>query len=157
VETCTDRGVCDPTAGCQTIAQAADGTPCDEGDGDDGNLCNSSCQGGTCTNIAPTCDDGNECTVDSCSDVLGCEHVLADEGTPCAGTDGDFCTSTCNAIGSCQDGLAVSCDDANPCTVDTCDPSNGACDSAPGNAGAVCRAANGDCDAEEFCDGVSAD
>ena len=43
------------------------------------------------------------------------------------------------------DPTVVTCDDANPCTVDSCDSKSG-CQTAPGNAGAVCRAAAGACD-----------
>ena len=56
-------------------------------------------------------------------------------------------------IASC--GSDAECDDANPCTVDTCDLSLG-CQHTPGNAGSVCRVSTGACDAVESCTGASA-
>ena len=53
-------------------------------------------------------------------------------------------------------GTPLICDDANVCTVDSCNPGSG-CLSAPGNAGSVCRPGSGPaCDPAEFCDGLSA-
>ena len=51
-------------------------------------------------------------------------------------------------------GSAVTCNDSNVCTVDSCDAAVG-CVYTPGNAGTVCRAANGVCDAAETCSGSS--
>jgi len=67
---------------------------------------------------APTCDDGNVCTKDSCAAPGGCAHTAnngaCDDFDPCTGPDlcaGDYC------IG----GLAKICaDDGNACTVDYC-------------------------------------
>jgi List-Bact-rpt repeat protein len=75
------------------------------------------------------------------------------DGTPC--NDGD---SVCTPNDTCQAGVCVgtplSCDDGNPCTVDSCTPGVG-CPGTPGNAGAVCRAAAGQCDVAETCTGAS--
>jgi hypothetical protein len=85
------------------------------------------------------CDDGNPCTTDSCSPVLGCQ-VQAVDG-PCE--NGDPCT----VDDLCQEGICVAgepkdCDDANPCTADSCDPQTGAClhesQEAPCNDGDYC-------------------
>ena len=64
-----------------------------------------------------TCDDGNECTQDSCDADVGCQHEALDVGeckddNPC--TVADHCVA-----GECV-GSAVSCDDSNGCTDDTC-------------------------------------
>src|SRR5207249_4622932 len=47
------------------------------------------------------------------------------------------------------------CDDGNPCTVDSCDPSLG-CQHVARNAGAACRPSAGQCDVAETCTGTSA-
>ncbi len=74
-----------------------------------------------------TCDDGNECTDDSCLGKDGCEHLPLNaiecmDGDPC--TAADHCES-----GVCV-GDAVECDDDNPCTEDLCTPTGG-CDHPP--------------------------
>lgn len=50
-----------------------------------------------------------------------CTVGMPPNGTPC--DDGNACTTmdTCNA-GACSGGPALSCDDQNDCTDDTCDP-----------------------------------
>ena len=73
------------------------------------------------------CDDGNECTDDSCSGTEGCVNELLDTGTcddgdPC--TEGDQC-----AAGLCA-GTPLDCDDGNLCTDDACS-ALGVCESTP--------------------------
>ncbi len=77
------------------------------------------------------CDDGNECTTDSCLADAGCAHTSLDEGE-CK--DGDACTvgDHCEA-GVCL-GLPIACDDSNPCTDDACDGLGG-CAATFNNAG----------------------
>ena len=109
---CTDDA-CDSVAGCQ---YANNTVSCDDGD-----ACTlmDTCAAGVCVGgMAPNCDDGNPCTDDSCDSVLGCLNT--DNTDPCS--DGDACTTndTC-AGGSCVGGAALDCDDANPCTDDSCD------------------------------------
>ncbi len=64
-----------------------------------------------------TCDDGNACTKDDCLGVDGCLNEPL-TGTECI--DGDPCTVAdhCDA-GQCL-GSPLGCDDANPCTDDSC-------------------------------------
>jgi hypothetical protein len=68
------------------------------------------------------CDDGNQCTKDSCTGEAGCQHE-PQSGTECM--DGDFCTTADH----CQDGVCsgspVICDDKNECTDDVCTESGG--------------------------------
>ena len=52
------------------------------------------------------CDDGNECTTDTCDPDNGCHHIAVDDGTPC--NDGG---------GVCQDGECV-CVDPAICSAD---------------------------------------
>lgn len=66
-----------------------------------------------------TCDDGDQCTQDSCVPETGCNHlplseVACDDGDQC--TFGDMCQQ-----GKCE-GTALQCDDGNPCTDNQCDP-----------------------------------
>ena len=69
-----------------------------------------------------TCTDGNVCTADTCVAGSGCTFVPGN--LPC--DDGSLCTAgdTC-AAGVCTPGAAVSCDDKQACTLDTCDSKAG--------------------------------
>jgi hypothetical protein len=118
---CTDDA-CDSQSGCTFTPNSA---PCSDGD-----VCTTGdlCQGGLCVGGgAPDCDDGNPCTADLCDSGLGCQHSPLDG----ACSDGNACTTgdTCQG-GSCVGGALVTCDDANPCTDDACDPTSG-CTHAP--------------------------
>lgn len=68
------------------------------------------------------CDDGNVCTQDACVDGA-CTTTPDDQALP---DDGHDCT-----LDSCSGGQAQHtpdhghCDDAEPCSLDTCDPSAG--------------------------------
>jgi hypothetical protein len=96
------------------------------------------CAGGgecanSCDEIADTCslpagipctDDANLCTDDACDGFGACAHPANNE--PC--DDGLLCT----LVDFCQGGACVGqvppeCQDANPCTFDTCDDANGDC------------------------------
>ena len=107
------------------------------------------------------CNDGDECTEDSCNGEAGCLNDPAD-GEACF--DEDACTydEHCQA-GVCV-GIPVDCDDGNVCTDDACGPldgcfyednsltceddggpctedfcSGGECTHPPGNDGATCE------------------
>jgi hypothetical protein len=74
--------------------------------------------GGPCVDD-PQCDDGFDCTVDSCDLSLArCRHVAAD--APC--DDGVYCNGveTCSLTLGCRAGEVVTCGDRNTCTIDTC-------------------------------------
>lgn len=114
--------------------------------------------GSTCTS-ASDCDDGKECTKDTCT-ATGCTHVPYADMTPCQGGAGACCSGECVADGcggcgdgvvepgeECDDGNTVncdgcsarctvepSCDDGDPCTTDTCDPGTGTCTHTTNNA-----------------------
>jgi matrixin/CARDB protein/slime mold repeat-containing protein len=92
---------------------------------DDGQQCsiNDRCNNGVCVGQSTQdCDDDNECTEDRCDDTQGCVHIpnnaSCDDDSAC--TIGETC-----AAGACQGGTPIECDDGNPCTDDTCDPSRG--------------------------------
>ncbi|MFQ5463759.1 MAG: hypothetical protein ACE5E5_14175, partial [Phycisphaerae bacterium] len=125
---------CDDSVGCTVdlcdeTADTCTNTPADVLC-DDGLFCNGveicdptlDCQAGTAVN----CDDGLACSIDTCNELTdACDHVdndaLCDDGLYCTGVE------TCLA-GVCQAGMPVDCDDALPCTVDTCNEAQDSCD-----------------------------
>ncbi len=140
---------CDPVAGV-THTPVADGTSCS-----DGNACNGNelCARGTCApGSAPTVDDGNPCTADSCDAKTGVHHVPVATGTSCS--DGNACNGaeTCSATGACVASAPPVVDDGNPCTADACDPASGVTHS-PVTAGTACD--DGDvCNGHETCNAI---
>ncbi|MBT9560903.1 MAG: VWA domain-containing protein [Myxococcales bacterium] len=93
-----------------------DGTACTSGD---------NCIAGSCVGSVVDCSDGDDCTLDACNAATGCytANVLSggeacDDGLPC--TESTTCSS-----GVCSGGSAATCNDANPCTVDSCNPATG--------------------------------
>ena len=117
---CTDD-TCDPAVGCLNP--------------DNTNLCAAAkcdglvhhadavCAGAACpAQVLTNCDDGNLCTDDKCDPAGGCSHLAnsrdCDDGSVC--TQGDVCQpdATCK-------GTAISCDDGDTCTIDSCDAKAG--------------------------------
>ena len=136
---CDDGNPCTPTDTCAAgKCQGGDSVcPCEKdadcGAKEDGNLCN-----GTlfCDKIAVpfackvkaatvvTCDTSTDgaCAQTSCDSVTGkCGKINAKDGQACD-ADGTVCSAddAC-ADGACKAGVAVKCDDNNPCTTDSCD------------------------------------
>ena len=109
---CTDDG-CDAKTGC---GYTANSKPCDDGDS-----CSEgeTCKAGKCAHGPDKCVDGNVCTDDSCDDKGVCSFQTNNK--PCD-ADGTVCTvgDGCGG-GKCLPGAATACDDANPCTDDSCD------------------------------------
>ena len=107
---------------------------------DDGVFCNGAeaCVDGMCQSGAPpTCDDGIDCTVDGCNDVIdACSNAPDDSFCD----DGLFCTGAeiCNALSGCQAGAKV-------CPTNVCDEPTDSC--------VPCVLA-GDCDDGLYCNGV---
>jgi len=108
---CTDDE-CSPQAGCVFLPNNA---PCDDAD-----VCtvDDACGGGECVpGESLPCDDGNDCTDDSCDPAAGCVYMannaVCDDGDAC--TTGEFCSDS-----ACGGGALMVCDDANPCTDDSC-------------------------------------
>lgn len=119
---CTDDA-CDPKVGCTTQNNTAlcdDQNACTTGD-----VCaNAACQPGS----SKVCSDGNPCTTDGCDKGKGCTFSNVGVGTPC-GSPGCVglsyaVTPTC-ASGVCQQAAKQDCNDANPCTNDTCSVTSG--------------------------------
>src|SRR5260221_4813855 len=102
---------------------------------------------GACRHDQLNCDDGNQCTKDSCipfgvpSSSLGCHHVPLSAGSAC--DDGKPCTAAdaCDGSGACAGAPQVSgsaCDDGNTCTTaDRCD-ADGPCSGTALAQGAEC-------------------
>ena len=114
---CT-QDVCVPGGDCAVILLS--GSPCDDGD-----VCTleDHCLEGACANAAIlACNDGDNCTVDSCHPTSGCTHIAAelvcDDGNAC--TLVDVCQN-----GTCTGTNASVCTDGNPCTDDSCSASQG--------------------------------
>jgi hypothetical protein len=154
---CTFDDVCTNYYGC-VGSRADDGTPCYRGnpcspadychdgqcydgpfrDCDDRDRCDGidycDFDSGECVPYpVPLCDDHNECTGDTCDPIAGCVFTPID--APC--DDGDACTVGDRCVNrACLWGPVDDCDDANPCTDDSCDvaigclhvPHAGACD-----------------------------
>ena len=110
----------------------------------------------------------SDCFPGQCTDRLcsggTCTPVPKPDGTPC----GDVCsggTASCQA-GVCAGATATNCDDANPCTVDACDPETGCthvtgvCDDGYACTLDLCNASTGACvhqgsaaPSQEICNG----
>ena len=74
------------------------------------------------------CDDGNECTDDTCKDyacVNAANTAVCDDGDAC--TENDKCADS-----ACVSGAALTCQDGIDCTTDACDPATG-CTFTPSN------------------------
>jgi len=119
---CDDQNPCTqdsclPDLGCVNLP--VDGVPCD-----DLTACTveDSCIKGQCHGKPLDCDDKNVCTDDACDQVKGCSHIpntaVCEDGNLCS--TGDVCK-----LGKCLPGTAAKCDDANPCTKDSCDSKTG--------------------------------
>jgi hypothetical protein len=82
--------------------------------------------------------------------VHGCSHTSLGTGLACS--DGDACTQADACIrGDCISGTTVSCDDTNPCTVDSCDSLTG-CKHQPVGDGLSC-AGPSPCSSLDVCQG----
>jgi len=130
---CT-RDICDAaTGGCTFVPSSG---PCDDGD-----VCTRSdlCFDGACTGTPIVCNDGNDCTSDSCDPFAGCRHVVAN-GAPCE--TGNLCTVDTCREGVCAPGLAVSCGSPNVCLAPSCDPAVGCI---------TTRLSGGRCDDGDLC------
>ena len=123
---CDDDNVCtsdscNPSTGC-IHSPAQEGVSCS-----DNNICNGleTCQGGVCRSDGPLdCNDGDDCTFESCHPVNGCQYTAAPDGTAC-GDNKDCSGSEACINGMCLPGTGAVCDDGNSCTDDQCIPGTG--------------------------------
>ncbi len=116
---------CHPSKACVHTAQ---GGPCDA----DGNACTVGdvCSNGKClAGKQKSCNDGEFCTADSCNKSDGkCTNKQLVQSC----TDNNACTAGDNCgidpllkKYTCVSGKSVTCNDANPCTIDACDKVKG--------------------------------
>src|SRR5262249_14254029 len=85
------------------------------------------------------CDDSDQCTLDVCSPLSGCQHDAASmNGQPC--DDGNTCTDndTCNNDVCAGTQGPQNCNDGNPCTLDICNPLGGCSYDAAALTGMAC-------------------
>jgi cysteine-rich repeat protein len=104
----------------QAIAVCGDGIREGAEECDDGNTLNGDCCSSTCQAVlagTPCAADGNPCTDDVCDGTGSCG---VPNSAPC--NDGDPCTTGDACSGGVCGGTAVSCDDGNLCTQDSCVP-----------------------------------
>jgi RHS repeat-associated protein len=181
---CSDGNACNGAEACNGSGACAAGTPPTVDDGNpcttdscdavsgvshtpitagascsDGNACNGAetcnaigfCQAGT----APSLDDGNPCTADGCNPSSGPTHLPVSAGTSCS--DANVCNGSeiCNGASTCQPGQALTVDDGNPCTADTCDPTSGVSHT-PLATGSACGIAPDACHGAPACDASGA-
>ncbi len=141
-------GTCDAAGKCQGCEPKCVAGSCEDGCGgvcagtcDDGDACTTTdtcVANGGCQGAALSCDDGNQCTKDTCDKATGCQYASFVAPT-CS--DDDFCTQNDKCVdGGCV-GTPNSCDDKNECTADICDKASG-CKYLPLDAGSC---ANGKC------------
>ncbi len=148
---CTNAEDCEALAGipltCHVFA-------CVEGDcleilEDDGAGCNDddpctendSCVSGSCTGGTPKeCDTSTQCTSFACNPTTGdCEASNAEAGTAC--DSDELCTVEATCLdGVCAGGSPKDCDDASPCTSDSCVVETGDCENLALDDGIDCAA-----------------
>ncbi len=136
------------SGGSDSGSSTGGGMPCtQDSDCDDLLPCNGveTCVNDVCDpGIAVVCDDGNDCTVDSCNEAdTSCSFFpsdgLCDDGLFCNGVE------TCDADQGCLAGDPIVCDDGVGCSDDACDEDADACAFTPDDS---------QCDDGTFCNGA---
>jgi len=150
---CNDNNSCTtdfclaPSGGCAALFNI-DGASCD-----DGNTCttNDVCASGVCRGTGVVCVAPNSCTTSGCNPAtMMCQVRTLAPGTPCS--DNSVCTVNDRCVfGGVCNGTAVSCDDGNPCTADSCAADAG-CRNRTLDAGVACNDQNA-CSSGDVCDG----
>ena len=109
-----NQGVCDEDTDECVAEPRAEGTECD-----DGLFCteNDYCSNGICmSGLQKRCDDGQECTNDSCDEENDvCLNEPVEDNTECS--EGICCGGVCNSPSCSND---TDCEDNNACTIDAC-------------------------------------
>lgn len=138
---CTAECLADCNEQTDTCEPVPDGTECGQRTCQDMALLRRTCQAGACNQpeLLEHCDDGNECTADSCDPAQGCDNTGLGDGSPCAGGSGICCEGTCWAGWEC-------CSDADcirdrGCIGGSCE--QGHCSGDPVTAGTPCDGGDG--------------
>ena len=137
---CIDGNECTSdlcTSGQCSNPAVADGASCDGGDG--------ACRRGVCEPLSgpcvgKDCSDGNECTLDVCTDG-NCSNPPVANGTSCDGGAGSCQNGACQTTSDPCAG--VDCSDGNECTDDVC--ANRVCSNPPFREGLSCGGEQGVC------------
>lgn len=135
-ESCDDDNPCTVGDRCRAGSCTSDTNECgcetsaDCAEFEDADLCNGTltCEDGACVIDSATvvsCSDGDpdRCLTAACNPSSGaCEPAPVADGTVC----GDACLVGASCVaGACAGGGTVDCDDGDPCTEDSCQPSAG--------------------------------
>ena len=136
---CTDDE-CVTGTGCAYVNNTV---LCAEAACQDGNfLPGAFCNDGSCpVQVPEVCNDGNDCTDDSCDPANGCANT-SNTATVCHAGYCDtllwYTEVNCKVNGLCPDQqLTQDCNDGEVCTIDACDPAAG-CDNSQNYDGYVC-------------------
>ncbi|MBI5505926.1 MAG: DUF11 domain-containing protein [Deltaproteobacteria bacterium] len=124
--TCFDDNPCTTADQCDQVGNCGGNNVPDGGLCDDGLFCTvgDQCTAGVCSGPAYDCSDSNVCTDDSCNEAAdSCSNVP----NAVACDDGLFCSTGDQCSGGACSGTALSCDDSNACTDDSCDEVGDAC------------------------------
>jgi MYXO-CTERM domain-containing protein len=100
---------------------------------------------GGCAGTAIVCDDGNQCTDDTCNPQGGCMYTSQAEGETCSDgapcSTGDRChdhDDNPNTARVCEPTGGPNCVDGNPCTSDAADCTTMTCPHSPVDNGDPC-------------------
>jgi len=98
---------------------------------------------------APDCDDGMSCTIDRCDEASDsclntADDSVCDDGLFCTGMEACAPAAPGHDARGCVAGPAATCDDAIPCTTDSCSATSDTCEHV---------ASDAICDDGLFCDG----
>ena len=138
---CTVDGTCNTSSGqCEGGRNAQEDTPCNAETG----VCDGAGECVEC-NRPQQCDDGNECTTDSCEGGSCSHQVIVNKRCD---FDGGSENGLCDDQGACFEappncGPDTCPDTGNDCTENTCDPSDGSCSLAILDGGECTDAAGG--------------
>lgn len=120
--------ICDFRYDYCAVVNLAEYTPCD-----DGLACttNDMCDEAMCVGTPVVCDDGNECTKDSCTEPNGiCVYDPEPMFQRACNLEDNLCSinDSCDNQGNCIEGNYLKCPVFAPCQAATCNPTTGLCD-----------------------------
>jgi hypothetical protein len=102
--------------------------------------CDEFAKGGACVHTPKDCDDGKECTTDSCTSSCTtgvctgtCHNDLPAKLPLCSGSLPNCYDYKCDSAGNCVQGTGLKCADSSMCTIEACNTwiKGGQCTSTP--------------------------